>query len=86
MLLDDLNSRCGSLLDYVSMDLADHVDSLPDDYVSDTELPRLSQDNGINSNGRLLIELCKATGLRIVNGRVCGENGSLLLLAAGAVV
>ncbi len=73
--MGDLNSRCGSLPDYVSMDQAEHVCTLPDDYVCDNELPRTSQDNGINSNGRSLIELCKASGLRIANGRVCGDTG-----------
>ncbi|MES9880123.1 MAG: reverse transcriptase family protein, partial [Sedimenticola sp.] len=75
MLLGDLNSRCGSLLDYVPLDRADHVDALPDDYTCDTELPRMSQDSVINSNGRLLIDLCRASGLRIVNGRVCNDTG-----------
>ncbi len=75
MLLGDLNSRCGSLFDFVAFDHAGHVGALPDDYVCDTELPRMSQDNGINSNGRSLIELCKASGLRIANGRVCNEPG-----------
>ena len=49
------------------------MDVLPDDYISDQEIPRKSQDNIVNSNGQLLLEFLKQSGLRIANGRVC-EN------------
>ncbi len=70
MLLGDLNSRCGSLPDYVVDDSATHMPTLPDDYVNDTEIPRLTEDYTVNANGRLLLDFCKETGLRIANGRV----------------
>ncbi len=73
MLVGDLNSRCGSLADYVVDDSAAHIPNLPDDYINDDVMPRSSQDSGINENGRFLIDLCKETGLRIANGRVCED-------------
>ena len=47
---------------------------LPDDYVSDEEIPRKSQDNIVNSNGQLLLEFLKHSDLRIANGRVCEDK------------
>ena len=34
------------------------------------ELPRISQDKETNNNGYKLVELCKNTGILILNGRV----------------
>ncbi len=53
MLVGDLNSRCGILPDYVADDYATHIPTSPDDYNTDIEIPRSSQDNGVNANGRL---------------------------------
>ncbi len=72
--LGDMNSRVGHLSDYIENDDPDpSVHVLPDDYVSDTPLPRASQDYIVNQNGRSLIEFCKESGLRIANGRVGGD-------------
>ncbi len=76
MVLGDLNSRCGTLPDYVADDSATHMPTLPDDYVTDTEYFRSSQDATVNANGRLLLDLCKETGLRIANGRVGADKCS----------
>ena len=73
ILLGDLNSRIGQQCDYVKDDFATHIDALPDDYISDLELPRSSTDNIVNSNGHMLLEFLKQTGLRVANGRV-GED------------
>lgn len=86
----DLNARIADLKDYVTEDDARHIYSLPDDYVSDKELPRKSKDTAVNANGRLLLDFCKGTGFRIANGRVghggnvgectyVGRNGSSLI-------
>ncbi|MES9884415.1 MAG: reverse transcriptase family protein, partial [Sedimenticola sp.] len=75
MLIGDLNSRCGSLPDHVVDDADAHIPTLPDDYVTDTGLSRVTQDRVINNNGRRLIDFCKETGTRIANGRVGGDNG-----------
>ena len=50
-----------------------HMDVFPDDYTCDGSLPRANQDRGLNSNGTLLLDFCKRSGFRIVNGRV-GEG------------
>ena len=47
---------------------------IPEDYEIDTENYRYSQDeNTTNSRGRILIDLCTALSLRILNGRVVGD-------------
>ena len=57
-------------------DNTEHISVLPDDNVSDTQMPRYSQDEGhINSNGHLLFDFCIRTGLRIMNGRVGNNEG-----------
>ena len=53
-----------------------HMSVPPDEYIPDVELPRFSEDKGhVNNNGLLLLEFCKQTGLRIVNGRVGIDKG-----------
>ena len=77
MVLGDLNSRIGQLNDFVEFDYIDvHVDILPDDYEPDLPIPRVSKDKFTNQNGNLLIDFCKESGLRILNGRV-GLDGSV---------
>ena len=49
---------------------------LPDDYVPDRYMSRYSQDKGhVNNNGLLLLDFCKQTGVRIMNGRVGSHRG-----------
>ena len=70
MLCGDFNSRTS--VD----DGTRHMSVLPDDYVSDTQMPRSSEDEGhVNNNGLLLLDFCKQTGLRIMNGRVGNGQG-----------
>ena len=66
----DLNARIGKLNDYVSFDDGRHIEALPNDYVGDNTLPRITSDESVNDNGNLLIDFCIQTGLRIANGRV----------------
>ena len=41
-----------------------------------TQIPRYSQDEGYtNSNGLLLLDFCRQTGLRIMNGGVGNDEG-----------
>ncbi len=43
-----------------------HIPTLPDDYIPDAAvMPRKTQDNVINGNGRMLIDFCRETGTRI---------------------
>ena len=69
----DLNARTGVRNDFVENDSDYIVDLLPDNYITDQALPRYSEDRVCNDFGNCLLDLCKSTGLRIVNGRV-GED------------
>ena len=76
LLCGDYNARLSNKPDFVTDDDTVHISVLPDDYVADTQLPRYSQDEGhLNSNGHLLLDVCKQTGLRIMNGRVGNDEG-----------
>lgn len=73
----DYNSRTSTLPDFVANDNGMYMTMLPDDYTDDSEFQRRSQDQGhVNNNGLLLLDLCKQTGLRILNGRV-GQDSLL---------
>ena len=75
LLCGDFNSRSSNSPDYVVDDDSVHMSVLPDEYVSDTQLPRFSEDTGhTNNNGLLLLDFCKQTGLRIMNGRVGNDR------------
>ena len=66
----DLNARTSDMKDFVSDDTSRHVYALPEDYVVDNNLFRISQDTATNAHGLCLIDFCKQSGLRIANGRV----------------
>ena len=63
----DFNSRVGCKNDYISHDCINIFDDAH--YMPDNHLRRVSQDTKCNSFGSRLIDLCKYSGLRIVNGR-----------------
>ena len=48
---------------------------LPDDYVEDVFLSRCSQDKITNEYGNYLLNFCKASGLRIMNGQIGSDGG-----------
>ena len=80
-IVGDLNSRTGTLDDFITID--DHVarsidlDIIDSDMFSSKfnldnkgfETNRFSKDNVISANGKQLIEMCRATDIKIVNGR-----------------
>jgi hypothetical protein len=67
----DTNGRTQTCPDYVvESDSSSHYVPLPDDYRVDEMLPRSSKDKVTNGNGRHLLDFCKATSLRICNGRL----------------
>ena len=70
VILGDLNSRIGQQCDYVADDYATHMNILPDNYISDQEIPRKSQDNAVNSNGQLLLDFFK-TIWSVYSERAC---------------
>ena len=66
----DMNASVANMNDFVADDASRHMYALPDDYIVDNSVPRSSKDSKSNSNGNLLIDFCRQTGLRIANGRV----------------
>lgn len=76
ILFGDFNCRTSINPDFVSEDDSIHMNVLPDEYIPDRFMDRYSQDIGhINNNGLLLLDLCKQTGIRILNGRVGADSG-----------
>ena len=71
----DFDARVASLSDYVENDSASHLSVFPDDYVEDVSMARWSEDTGTNQYGSFLLDFCKQSGLRIVNGRFGQESG-----------
>ena len=74
--MGDFNSRTCDSNDYVLNDNGVEYMPLPSDYCPDfEEIPRVSKYNGVcNSNGVKLLEWCRETGVRIVNGRVGSDK------------
>jgi exonuclease III len=80
-LVGDTNSRAGTVDDFVqaTCEIANTqlLNKLRAFITYDNDKPlqsRKSQDSTVNSMGRKLIEVCKATGLRILNGRTTGDK------------
>ena len=72
--MGDLNARIGLLNDNIVQD------TIPNNvlctlYCVSESLPRVSQDNTVNTYGKHLIDICVNTGLQIVNGRVGADRG-----------
>ena len=76
LLCGDFNARTSVSPDFVddSRFLVDN-NLLPDEYQEDVILTRCSQDSGhTNRNGNLLLDLCKQSSLRILNGRISEDK------------
>ena len=69
----DFNSRVGNNNDFVDDDFI-NADILPDDYIIDIPLPRSHKDVITNDHGLNMLNFCKQTGFRIMNGRVCEDK------------
>ena len=74
MLIGDFNARTGTIPDYIMFDSVDHV-PVPPDYTTDSELQRFSKYCICNNYGRELLDLCKASHLRLINGRFGEDKG-----------
>ena len=70
-LLGDLNSRTSTKTDFI-----EHDRPMRHEYhiEADAPIPRFSLDNGTNRFGDLLLNLCKSSSLRIVNGRLFNDK------------
>ena len=75
LICGDFNARCFNFTDFVEDDTAEHIHVLPDDYLVDTPMERVSEDKGYNRYGSQMLDFCKETGLRIINGRVGKDRG-----------
>ena len=76
LICGDFNSRTSVNPDFVEEDGSVHMSVLLDEYIPDNQLPRFSEDVGhVNNNGLLLLDFCKQTGMRIMNGRVGSDYG-----------
>ena len=70
----DFNSRTGLKHDFIVCDK--NMDFLNDDvYVPDMYFDRVSMDTKCNNFGNRLLDLCKSTNMRIVNGRLRKDQG-----------
>ena len=79
-LLGNFNSYTNTINDFVEYDSTDNDNffHMPLDYQEDASSPRENMDaRAPNDSGKMLLQLCMAASLRIVNGRVNGDkNGS----------
>ena len=72
LICGDFNCRVVLKPDYIVCDRnTSNIDDT--DYTPDIHLPRVSEDKTSNGQGTKLLDLCKATKLRIANGRL-GED------------
>ena len=69
----DFNARMGKSTDYLD-EAPDIFLPLPPDYVPDSVIPRNFRDTGTNTQAKDMKELCVRTGLRLINGRVKGDE------------
>lgn len=81
----DFNSRFVSRNDYITHDIHSvYIDNI--DYIPDTPLVRASPDSSVNSHSLKLLDLCKSTGLRILNGRLSDTSNFSFISHTGASV
>ena len=68
-LLGDFNSRVGSKKDFI---IYDKMNSVTDDtnYIADSIPCRATIDSKHNNYGIKLLDLCKSSSMRIINGRI----------------
>ena len=75
LVLGDLNGRTGRVEDFVRDDRDKHCPADNPLYTRDSFLSRNNTDcNPVDQQGKLVLDLCKNTGLRILNGRTFGDS------------
>ena len=71
----DFNTYTNTKQDFVSYDDSGRSNPEDDHYISDQNLPRNNLDPKlINNSGKHLLNLCKESVLRILNGRTIGDS------------
>lgn len=73
MLCRDFNARTGREIDFINTDGNNHFDVSPLYQPFVTTL-RHSYDSIVNTSGKEVLQMCKALGLYIVNGRTRGDS------------
>ena len=78
LILGDTNARTNDVNDFIENDELDDYLPVDDQYVPDLALDkRINSDNSpLNTNGSAMIDFCKNTGFRILNGRVDKNKSS----------
>ena len=75
LICGDFNARTNISEDYCTSDNIDNFIKLPHAYIQDVPMPRHNMDtSSTNNHGEKLLDLCKGTGLRILNGRFLGDT------------
>ena len=77
ILSGDFNARTGGLNDFIQNDgVNDNFTDcpVPEDYTPDLPLERNQLDQKNNLHGNLLVNICKSSQMRIVNGRFLGDS------------
>ena len=75
LLCGDFNSRTATEPDFCKNDNLDELLDLPYNYEQDIDIMRNNCDSSKpDKNGLQLLDLCKGTGVRIVNGRCLGDS------------
>ncbi|CAG2245367.1 unnamed protein product [Mytilus edulis] len=75
ILCGDLNARTGSEPDFIINDVNDTHIPMYDNYSCDViQEKRCSYDMKVDSRGKQLLDLCIASKLRILNGRMWGDS------------
>ena len=76
LLIGDLNARIANRSDFIENEdeLCGTLQNiLPDEYICDFNINRNSVDSVFNSRGQQLLDLCIASQLRVLNGRLIGD-------------
>jgi hypothetical protein len=74
LITGDFNARIGERADFVENEILLDLDVLPDEYEPDLCINRRSQDRVVNENGLYMLDFCKQTGMRVMNGRLYEDD------------
>ena len=73
MLMGDFNARIGTEADYIENE-DNRFNQIPTNFITDTNnIPRFNRDSTHNAYKEKLLDLCIASGQRILNGRTIGD-------------